>query len=153
MGYMDMSTKVIISRAAAAAAGLKRYYTGEPCKHQHLAERYVTTGGCLECVHPTVAKIALDHTSHKTMLRAYNLKVDKRLEPAHLGQLQGYLQQCLDAYVDSQKGLPLWCAFCEGAAYTIHKGEPKPVRPCLECDRTGYQPADYLTRPRGGKAG
>ncbi len=153
MGYMDMSAKPVISRVEAIAAGLKRYYTGEPCKHGHVAERYTTTSGCLECVHPKLAKVALDHTSHKAMVRAYSLKVDKRLEPAHLEQLKGFLQQCVDHYVNQQSGLPLWCAFCEGAAYTLHPKERPPVRPCLECDRTGFQPADYLTRPRKGKAG
>ena len=39
----------IISRAKAKAAGLKRYFTGKPCKRGHLAQRYVSVGECLEC--------------------------------------------------------------------------------------------------------
>jgi 5-methylcytosine-specific restriction endonuclease McrA len=38
----------IISRADAKAAGLLRYYTGKPCKRQHVAEHLVT-GECVEC--------------------------------------------------------------------------------------------------------
>lgn len=38
----------IISRKQAKALGLKRYYTGVPCKNGHLAERYVG-GHCVEC--------------------------------------------------------------------------------------------------------
>ena len=41
----------MISREAALAAGLKRYFTGRPCKRGHVAERYVMSGGaCCECV-------------------------------------------------------------------------------------------------------
>lgn len=39
----------IISRAAARAAGLKRYFTGLPCKYGHVSERNVSTSLCLEC--------------------------------------------------------------------------------------------------------
>lgn len=39
-----------ISRADARAKGLKRYFTGEPCKRGHVAERYVCGAGwCVEC--------------------------------------------------------------------------------------------------------
>jgi len=45
----------IVSRAEALELGLKRYYTGKPCKHGHVAERYVSgkakgKGGCVECL-------------------------------------------------------------------------------------------------------
>lgn len=39
----------IISRAEAKAAGLKRYFTGEPCKYGHVAEVQVSSNGCCEC--------------------------------------------------------------------------------------------------------
>jgi hypothetical protein len=48
----------IIGRREAAAQGMNKFYTGEPCKHGHLAERYVTTAGCLECVRPKIQRIA-----------------------------------------------------------------------------------------------
>ena len=38
----------IISRKEAKERGLKRYFTGKPCKHGHIAERGVLSG-CLEC--------------------------------------------------------------------------------------------------------
>lgn len=38
-----------ISREAARAAGLKRFFTGEPCRHHHIAERYVINGHCAAC--------------------------------------------------------------------------------------------------------
>jgi len=37
-------------RAAAAAAGSVRYMPTVPCKRGHLAERYVSTGACVDCL-------------------------------------------------------------------------------------------------------
>ena len=39
----------IITRIDAAKRGLKRYYTGKPCKHGHDSERWVYNGHCVEC--------------------------------------------------------------------------------------------------------
>lgn len=38
-----------ISRGTAHGLGLKRFYTGEPCKRGHLSERWVAGGGCIQC--------------------------------------------------------------------------------------------------------
>jgi len=39
----------IISRKEAQERGLKRYYTGKPCKHGHISPRAIHGGSCLEC--------------------------------------------------------------------------------------------------------
>lgn len=39
----------IITRAEAKAAGLKRYFTGGPCKNGHISERTTTDGQCAVC--------------------------------------------------------------------------------------------------------
>jgi hypothetical protein len=39
----------VISRAEAKAAGLKKYFTGVPCKHGHEASRWVRNGSCVTC--------------------------------------------------------------------------------------------------------
>ena len=39
----------IISREEAKALGLKRYFTGKPCKHGHLAQRKVSNTECVVC--------------------------------------------------------------------------------------------------------
>ena len=46
---MTIDPPHIISRDEARARGLKRYFTGTPCKHGHIAERNVRSGRCLEC--------------------------------------------------------------------------------------------------------
>jgi hypothetical protein len=38
-----------ISRKEAATKGLKKYYTGQPCKAGHVTERYVRNWACVIC--------------------------------------------------------------------------------------------------------
>lgn len=40
---------MLISRQAAKARGLLRYFTGKPCPHGHNGERWVSSGACYEC--------------------------------------------------------------------------------------------------------
>ena len=40
---------LVISCSKALALGLKRYYTGRPCRFGHVAERATVNGSCLEC--------------------------------------------------------------------------------------------------------
>ena len=46
---MEASTPKITSREEAKAQGLKRYYTGKPCKNGHVVERTTCDGKCTEC--------------------------------------------------------------------------------------------------------
>jgi hypothetical protein len=48
----------ICTARQAFEAGKKRYFTGEPCAAGHLAERYVSNGGCIECLNLRNAKKA-----------------------------------------------------------------------------------------------
>ena len=60
----------IITLQQAKAQGLPRYYTGKPCKHGHICERYTGTFHCVECgkirskeyvdKHPERRKASLD---------------------------------------------------------------------------------------------
>lgn len=40
----------LISRAEARAIGYKRYFTGKPCKHGHISERYTHSKHCIQCL-------------------------------------------------------------------------------------------------------
>lgn len=44
----------IITRAEAIERGLPRYITGKPCKHGHIAERFVSSRNCCECSYSRV---------------------------------------------------------------------------------------------------
>ena len=46
---MTIDSPRIISRDEARALGLKRFFTGKPCKHGHVAERHVASRKCREC--------------------------------------------------------------------------------------------------------
>jgi hypothetical protein len=39
----------LISRKDAQAEGLKRYFTGKPCKYGHVADRLISNRSCCEC--------------------------------------------------------------------------------------------------------
>lgn len=51
----------IITRQDAKAQGLKRYFTGEPCKRGHVAERLVSNCVCVECAKPRKRQWARVH--------------------------------------------------------------------------------------------
>jgi hypothetical protein len=40
---------VLISRTTAKSTGLKKFFTGRPCAHGHIAERFVANYQCVEC--------------------------------------------------------------------------------------------------------
>jgi 5-methylcytosine-specific restriction endonuclease McrA len=39
-----------MTRQEAIQNGAHKYFTGEPCVHGHIAERYVVSRGCIECL-------------------------------------------------------------------------------------------------------
>lgn len=51
----------IVSRAEAIAQGLKRYFTGKPCKHGHIAQRLLPSGVCNECCNAYKRKFAREN--------------------------------------------------------------------------------------------
>lgn len=62
----------IISRKDARAQGLKRYFTGEPCKSGHVSERAVSNGNCLECFRAKQAeRYQSDPATYRARTRQY----------------------------------------------------------------------------------
>ena len=57
----------IITRQQAIEQGVKRYFTGEPCKHGHVAERYSSSYACCEC-----QRIVQSSVEGKDYLKNYN---------------------------------------------------------------------------------
>jgi hypothetical protein len=45
----EFANMKILSLKTAKARGLKRYFTGKPCKHGHVAERRTANRVCMEC--------------------------------------------------------------------------------------------------------
>lgn len=46
----------VIDRKTAIAAGLPKYYTGQPCINGHISERYSLSGSCQACVADSTAR-------------------------------------------------------------------------------------------------
>jgi hypothetical protein len=62
----------IISRADATALDLKRYFTGEPCKHGHVSERITSNGCCATCSYAKCkAQYAADPKAGSERTKAY----------------------------------------------------------------------------------
>lgn len=64
-----------ISRSQAISAGLSRYFTGMPCLHGHIDERYTANGVCAECV--------------RVRSRQANAEIRKSLKDAKAARSQG----------------------------------------------------------------
>lgn len=47
---MEANPEMIISKADAGAYGFKVFRTGKPCTKGHTGWRYVSTGGCIDCL-------------------------------------------------------------------------------------------------------
>ena len=80
-----------ISREEAARLGLKRYFTGTPCIHGHLCERYVSAKsrlGCVECQRLTSQKYK--ERNLERFLQCNRLAQQKRRErdPSRVRQLR-----------------------------------------------------------------
>jgi len=46
----EQNAYTTISRKAASSQGLKTYFTGKPCPHGHVCQRWVVNGGCDLCL-------------------------------------------------------------------------------------------------------
>lgn len=44
---------LVVTRVEATARGLSRYFTGKPCKREHLSERRLSDGECTACAYVT----------------------------------------------------------------------------------------------------
>lgn len=67
----------IVTRAEARAAGLKRYFTGEPCKRGHVDERQTSNNGCRACQSDKTKKHRTDTKDspiHKAKIKASRAK-------------------------------------------------------------------------------
>lgn len=59
-------------RQEAKAAGLKHYFTGKPCKHGHLRERFVSSMCCYQCLQTSErkAKMAARYQANREEIAA-----------------------------------------------------------------------------------
>jgi len=71
----------IISRAEALKTGKVRYFTGVPCKHQHIAERFTARNQCVECNRIAAAeRIVKDPQTNRNKVRAWALRNPEKVK-------------------------------------------------------------------------
>ena len=85
---------IIITRAEAKALGLKRYFTGKPCKHGHVTERFTISKSCVECYNMCQAKRrSLPENKEKVRAasrKSYLANREKVLEKGRIRNATGY---------------------------------------------------------------
>ena len=70
-------------RTAAAKQGLRFYRTGKPCKHNHVADRYVSTGQCAMCM-------AARYPSGIRLKNRNQVQIVLKCRPEHVDALNAY---------------------------------------------------------------
>ena len=75
-------------REEARRQGLKRYFTGKPCKHGHVCERIVSDGSCVECRRTSYAPAYYQRPEVKERQRAYSQRPEVKEQKRAYGQRQ-----------------------------------------------------------------
>jgi Recombination endonuclease VII len=114
----SMANKCIISCQEAKSLGLIRFFTGVPCIHGHLAERYVSNNMCVPCKVLKVNKIIRRHIENKTSV---GLKIIADQRKHRLRIRYGITEEQYDAMLLAQGNK---CAICKkDEATCIGNGE------------------------------
>ncbi len=72
----------IISRKEALSLGLKKFYTGKPCKHGHICEQYVSSG-CITCVSDNASKWKKENKERHSQLNRKSFRNSPKQQAAH----------------------------------------------------------------------
>lgn len=93
-------------RMAARASGDLFYSTGYPCKRGHIAKRYASTGGCVECVRPGAGQRALSRDQARVVTRvAFWALIPVATSDDDVVALKRYLATCMQQW-EKSKGTP-----------------------------------------------
>jgi hypothetical protein len=74
--------KNLISKEQAKSLNQVWYFTGKPCKNNHICNKYVSTGVCYQCKRDNMNKDYLRNTERvcKTNNKSYNKNKEKRIK-------------------------------------------------------------------------
>ena len=141
----------IIGRDAASALGLKRFFTGEPCKHGHVAERIVSSHRCTECDRASALKW---RAANLEKARETSTEPLTRKETGKKGAGGGPRTRTSELPRGSPSGPPLSCARTgstsgkpppNGKRRVLHQSLPEPDRPA--CNEGKSLDPETQTRP------
>lgn len=98
----------VTTREEAHTLGKARYYTGEACRSGHIAERYVSTGGCIACLRKYKASYAPQVLNHELVAWAptNRFQIPKGLNPEQQANLEATLQTWVIEWA-KQAGMPM----------------------------------------------
>lgn len=82
---------MLMSRNEATRQGLKRYFTGKPCKRGHIAERGVASRACLECV--SSASLVWWHQNKQRQLERQHADQKRRNAAARIRRAKNPLKE------------------------------------------------------------
>lgn len=143
----------IITRKEAKEKGLARYFTGKPCKHGHVAERYVCGHRCAECEKNNSRKsyyLNIDEARAKGRKNAaqyrklYPEKAAEAKRVSYEKKPDYYKQKNRDRY---EKDKPLWLEYGRVAKMRLKQACPKWVD--RKACREKYKERDRLTKETG----
>jgi hypothetical protein len=88
----------IISRQAAYAQGLRKFFTSEPCRKGHISERYVSNGACIACLNGAFKFRQNAFSRDLQPFASQRLWVPRSIGVEGLPELEKYLQRCILEY-------------------------------------------------------
>lgn len=94
---------VVISRRDAADSGRTFFYTGKPCRHGHVAPRYVTNGACKECTNGMFRPRMNPWTKKLVPFASSKLWTLADFSREERVALRVYLQHCIFTFIRSQR--------------------------------------------------
>lgn len=86
----------IITRAEAGSAGLVHYFTGKPCRQGHIAQRYVSSFGCVACSDISAGRW---HAENRDKANAKS----RRYNSVHPGKRAAAIKKWRDAHPEKVK--------------------------------------------------
>jgi hypothetical protein len=138
----SLEFREIISRKEAIRSGLKRYFTGKPCKRGHIAERFVSGQRCLGCAQEWRKANAERLADIQSAWRARNpdkvRELQRAWKAANAQRVAEHAKRCYDKRAKSPKRLKIyrqnWLA-SHRKKLVAKAGRPKPDC-CEVCGRT-----------------
>lgn len=85
----------ILTRQQAFTLGRSKYYTGKPCVHGHISERYTASGACAACVSVAAAShranfVPEDGRKARTLAKAQLEPIRLRIHDDEVETILGY---------------------------------------------------------------
>jgi hypothetical protein len=109
-----MDAHVVITREQAIAQGLARYFTGTPCNHGHVAERYVKGYMCIPCNLAIVRRSSARKRERKRQTPEFEMQRRERAAADHAARVAHKAQR-----EDAQRRkarLPVIARVCQAIA-------------------------------------